>query len=66
MWVGIPSVQHRVIDELIKRNPMCIHFQGFQQETPLHDACGAGCVKVARRLIEMGAVITSVYVTLQE
>ena len=51
-----------MIDELIKRNPNCIHFRGFQNETPLHDACAAGSVKVARRLIEKGAVISSMYV----
>ena len=50
----------RVIDEMIQRDPSCIHFRGFQKETPLHDACGAGCVKVARRLIEMGAAVSSV------
>ena len=52
----------RVIDEMIGRDPSCIHFRGFQKETPLHDACGAGCIKVARRLIEMGATISSVLV----
>ena len=51
---------NRVINELIKRDPSCVHFLGFQKETPLHDACGGGCVEVARRLVEMGAAITSV------
>ena len=54
------NINTRVIDEMIERDPSCIHFRGFQKETPLHDACGAGCVKVARRLIEMGATISSV------
>ena len=52
-------INTRVIDKMIERDPSCIHFRGFQKETPLHDACGAGCVKVARRLIEMGATISS-------
>ena len=60
--IVFPIVEPRVIDELIKRDPRCVHFRGFQQETPLHDACGAGCVKVARRLIEKGAEIAAVYV----
>ena len=46
---------HRVIDEMIERVPGCVHFHGFQQETPLHDACSTGYVKVAKRLLEMGA-----------
>lgn len=45
---------------MIKRDPSCVHFLGFQKETPLHDACRGGCVEVARRLVEMGAAITSV------
>ena len=47
---------------MIRRDPNCVHFRGFQKETPLHDACSAGCIKVAKRLIEEGATITSVYV----
>ena len=46
---------YRVIDEMIDHISGCVHYRGFQQETPLHDACSSGYVKVARRLLEMGA-----------
>ena len=42
---------------MIERFSDCVHYRGFQKETPLHDACSNGYVKVARRLLEMGADI---------
>ena len=47
----------RVIDEMIECFSECVHYREFQMETPLHDACSTGYVKVARRLLEMGADI---------
>ena len=37
----------RIIDEIVERVPDCVNYRGFQQETPLHDACSSGCVQVS-------------------
>ena len=52
---SVRIILYRVIDEMIDHVSGCVHYRGFQQETPLHDACSSGYVKVARRLLEMGA-----------
>ena len=52
----------RIIDEIVERVPDCVNYRGFQQETPLHDACSSGCVQVVKKLVEKGADIGAVLV----